>query len=311
MTTVPAPRVFVVGSINEDLIARVRRLPVPGETVLATAESRSAGGKGANQAVAAARAGARAVMVGAVGDDDPGVRLRRELVANMVDTSAVAIAKGQSTGYAAISVDDTGANTIVVVPGANSAVSADMAEAGVAAIGANDVLVVQCEIPDVAIQRVIMRARRARARTVLNLAPYRASSIACGSHPDFLIVNAEEAGQVLGHTVAMGSALEDAVEIASRYRTSCVITLGAAGSVFADTDGAHHVPAVAADVVVDTTGAGDAFVGVFAAALALGETVRSALSRASLAASLSVRLPGAQPSYPDASQIDDPNLITS
>ncbi len=270
-------RVVVVGSINVDQVAQVERHPRPGETVLALGHEQLAGGKGANQAVAAAAAGATVLMVGCVGDDDPGRAYLRRLADRGVDVTHVHISPDQPTGAAYIVVDDERENTIVVVPGANGA-SSDGWPAGFPELTADDVVVLQLEIPLGDVRWAAERAARAGSRIVLNIAPYADLPSSVLALADPVVANEHEA-LLLADSDATASSL--------------LVTLGRNGAVW---DG-EVVPAVqlAPEQVRDTTGAGDAFVGALAAALARGASRREALLAASAAGAQAVTHPGAQP----------------
>jgi ribokinase len=270
-------RVVVLGSLNLDLVTQVERHPEPGETVLGEGLARLAGGKGANQAMAAAAAGAYVAMVGAVGDDDAGRAYLQRLQGAGVDTSAIAVLDDEPTGTALIVVGDGAENSIVVVPGANGRV-ADAALATVEEMTPDDVLLVQLEIPLDTVSAACERAAARDVRVVLNIAPYADLPAAVIQVADPLVANEHEA-QLLGHTGA-------------RPR-SRLVTLGAHGAVWDDLG----LPAVEVpdDEVLDTTGAGDAFCGALAAALARGEDRESALRGALAAGADAVRHLGAQP----------------
>ncbi len=272
-------RVFVLGSLNVDLVTRVARHPQPGETVLGDQLDRLAGGKGANQAVSAAAAGAEVVMVGAVGDDSFGRLYRARLERLGVDVRGVGVHPEAATGAALIVVDTHGENTIVVAPGANRLAgdSATILEE----MRAGDVLLVQLEVPLDAVTAACERAATQGARVVLNLAPYAELPPHVVSLGDPVVVNVHEARQ-LGASRASARSL--------------LVTLGAEG---AEWDGLH-LPAlgVPSGGVRDTTGAGDAFCGALAAALARGEAQESALRAALAAGAAAVQRPGAQADPP-------------
>ncbi|WP_062521936.1 ribokinase [Demequina silvatica] len=291
--------VVVVGSINLDLIATVARHPSPGETLLALGASESPGGKGANQAVAAARRGASTVMVGAVGSDGASTTAVATLAEAGVDISRVAHRPGP-TGLAIITVARDGENTIVVVPGANATVNDAQVQSAADAIAGSSVAVVQAELPIATVEHAIALAGAHGTRVVLNAAPATAFALASLRRADPLVVNEHEAGIVLG--AAMGAPpppdpLDTALALRALGVPSVVVTLGSEGCLGVDESGPWTVPArpVAA---VDTTGAGDAFVGALAAALARGTTLRDAATEATRVAAYSVQHPGAQPSYP-------------
>lgn len=300
-TVRPGGQVVVVGSANLDYVTRVPRLPAAGETVLAESASVGLGGKGMNQAVAAALLGAGVRFVGAVGDDDAGERIRSALTSAGVDGSGVRRVPGLLSGAAYIAVDPAGENCIVVAPGANAAVDADQVRAALAEVPAGAVFVAQLEVPVEAVAAVATIAAERSGRFVLNLAPYGAVPGDVLAAADPLIVNETEALGVLG--LAGSSNLpaaefeEVAAELARRCR-SVVITAGARGALVAAAgDLPCWLPAPPAEVV-DSTGAGDAFVGALAAALAADVSLVAAAARAVAAASASVGAAGAQSSYP-------------
>ena len=275
-------RVVVVGSLNVDLVTHVERHPRPGETVLARGRlARFAGGKGGNQAVAAAQAGARVSMVGWVGDDDAGLAYLARLQSRGIDVSGVRLLRGSPTGQAWITVDDEGENAIVVVPGAN-AEEPTVDEGVLARLGPGDVLLTQLEIPLPVVATVARRAHQRGARVVLNAAPYAALPHDVVALADPLVVNEHEA-----------LALADSDLLPS----SVLVTFGGEGCSW---DGERFAgTAVPAERVVDTTGAGDAFCGALAAALADGADRTQAVHRALAAGAAAVRRHGAQ---------DDPGL---
>jgi len=288
--------VVVIGSVNLDLSVRVPRIAGPGETLLASSMTRSGGGKGANQAVAAALAGAATTFIGCVGDDADGARLRNSLTIFGVRTDLLATVDAP-TGIALISVDDDGENAIIVVPGANAAVGDPTAEQRTR-IAEADVLLAQLEIPQ---PSVVAAARACTTATtfILNAAPSAPLSEELWSLVDILVVNQHEALDLCGpHAVDLDRAtqtLTDRVPVV-------ILTLGSAGSVLARRGREPlriPAPAVAA---VDTTAAGDTFCGVLAAALARGCDLLEAVRLGSAAASLAVGRPGAQDSVPTAGE---------
>ena len=289
------PEVVVVGSANVDLVLPVRRIPRPGETVLAGVMTRGPGGKGANQAVASARAGARTAMVAALGDDDGGALLRDALGSSGVDLSLVS-ATDTPTGTAIITVDDSGENSIVVAPGANGELS--LSAAATAVVGAAKIVLAQLEIPLPTVQA----AAAASSYFILNAAPAAELPDELLADVDLLVVNETEAEAIAG---ADRSALLKKVPAA-------VVTLGAAGAVIL-TRGDDEIEVAGVPVgVVDTTAAGDTFCGVLAATLASASAtgaittsdLTNAVRRANVAASLSVQAAGAISSVPHGEAID-------
>lgn len=263
-----APRVWVLGSLNADMTLAVPWIVRPGETLSATSSTLSPGGKGMNQAVAAAHSGARTVMIGAVGDDDRGAMLAATLERRGVG-SAVVRREGVDTGTAIIQLDAAGENSIVILEGANGTVGPEDATAALAPCREGDVVVAQLEIPQEAIAAGFAVAREQGARTILNAAP-AADASALLPLVDVLVVNETEAEMLLGER-----AEDPARRLHELHGCDVVVTLGGQGSVVLDADGSEAVPAIPTDVV-DTTGAGDAFVGAAAAALAAGASLRDA-----------------------------------
>lgn len=304
--------VVVVGSLNADLVAYAERLPGDGETVHGHAFARAAGGKGLNQAVAAARGGSPTVMLGCVGDDDLGAFLLDQASAAGVDVSGVATEPGAS-GVALISVDDAAANRIIVVAGANAALTAERVEIAFAALASPPAVVLcQLETPLDGVAAALRLGRRSGAVTVLNPAPATTLPAEVLAEVDWLIPNEFEASLVLGEPVSVATT-EAALDVARRLREhgprAVVITLGARGAIAIDPDGAEHVLDAFRVTPVDTTAAGDAFCGGFAAALARGVPVATALRRACATGALTTTRPGAVPSIPTEAEVD--TLLTT
>ena len=288
------PRVTVLGSLNMDISVTVPRLPEPGATVLGSAARFTPGGKGANQAVAAARLGAEVRMAGCVGDDDFGRRLLAALREEGVGHDGVRVTAEAPTGLAMISVDHAGENIITVAPGANHEVGA--AEVHVALAEPQNVLVVCAEIP---VEVIVAALARHRA-SILNLAPAPAdaAAIVAGARPDWLVVNETEAGAVLGRPVrGLAEAGEAAAALLAAGARHAVVTAGAHGAALAGPDGTGTVSAFRVDAV-DTVGAGDTFVGALAVALAAGIPAAEAVRAASAAAATAATRPGAQAGMP-------------
>jgi ribokinase len=298
-------RVFVAGSINMDVVATAARHPRIGETVAGNAVHYFPGGKGANQAVAAAKLGASTALIGRLGTDAFGQQLRAFLSLQGVDLALVQDTAGTHSGTAIITIANAD-NTIVVVPGANALVSVDDVAAPVLAKG--DVAVSQFEIPLPAITAFFKRARAAGATTILNPAPAIACSPELLDLVDILILNETELG-FFAHTELHDSD-EPArfVEAARRLQPGVngiiCVTLGKRG-VLALVDGEASTIAGRAVKAVDTTGAGDCFVGALAAQLAHGKATRDALEYANVAASICVQRMGAAPSMPTAAEVDE------
>src|SRR5215218_3282689 len=296
-------RVFVAGSINMDVVATADRHPLVGETVAGKAVLYFPGGKGANQAVAAAKLGASATLIGRLGTDTFGQQLRTFLGAQGVDLAHVKDTAKTHTGTAIITIANAD-NTIVVVPGANALVSAD--DVAAPALTRDDVAVSQFEIPLPTVAAFFERARAAGATTILNPAPAIACSPALLDLADILILNETELG-FFAHTELHDSDAPDRfVEAARRLRTDAngiiCVTLGKRG-VLALVDGEALMIGGRAVKAVDTTGAGDCFVGALAAQLAGGAAIRNALHYANAAASICVQRMGAAPSMPQAPEV--------
>lgn len=301
--------VGVIGSINVDLTLLVDRIPGPGETRLGSGGTLSPGGKGANQAVAAARQGVSVLMVGAVGRDANAAAATELLRQSGVDLALVAEADGP-TGMAVVTVDRQAENSIVVVPGANAAVDTSRVEAALPHLAGCDVVVLQGEVPPPAIEYALDALAGSGVRTVLNLAPVLPLAAEAIRLAAVLVVNEHEAEETLriltgGRLDLAGDPVPDGTELALALAAAglgaVVVTLGSRGAVLADGGGALHVPAPAVEAV-DTTGAGDAFVGVMAAWLARGLPLRQACELAAHAAARTVTGFGAQQSYPWAEE---------
>jgi ribokinase len=285
--------IAVVGSLNLDLVVRVPRLPGPGETVSGDDVFRNPGGKGANQAVAAARLGRGVAMVGCVGDDEAGHELLASLEADGVDRSRVRVVDGVPTGTAFITVGEDGENQIVVSPGANARLTpGDVAAAGTA-LAAAAVTLLQLEVP---LATVAAAARTAGGKVVLNPAPVRALPSALLGEVDVLVPNRVELAQLAAGRVP--ATVEEATELAGRLPArAVVVTLGADGALVVEHGRARHVPAVPVRPV-DTTAAGDAFCGGLADALAAGAALEDAARRAVRVAAAACLRQGAQASLP-------------
>ncbi|MDE2768959.1 MAG: ribokinase [Chloroflexota bacterium] len=292
-------RIAVVGSINQDIVIRVPRIPRPGETVHHGRLARYAGGKGANQAVAAARAGATVSMLGAVGTDADGDDLLRGLIAEGVDTTHVARVDSAATGTALIAVDDAGANSIAVAEGANFQIDPEDVQSAIAAL--QPVAVVgQREVPDDVINAAFQATTP--GLRVLNVSPVDEGVAINLGLVDIAIVNEIEAAQLTADSSPDDDSAALARVLAEQTHRGCVVTLGGQGLV-AQVDGQTHVQPAFPTTVVDTTGAGDAFCGVFTAALAAGRQVETALRWGQAAGALAAAKAGAQPSMPMADDI--------
>ncbi|ONH51565.1 ribokinase [Pseudomonas cedrina] len=291
-------KVVVVGSLNMDLVTRASRLPRAGETLIGQTFSTVPGGKGANQAVACARLGADVSMVGCVGTDAYGTQLREALQVEGIDCRAVSTVDG-SSGVALIVVDDSSQNAIVIVAGSNGELTPASLQAFDAVLQAADVIVCQLEVPMDTVGHALARGRELGKTVILNPAP------ASGPLPaewyasiDYLIPNESEATALSGVTVdSIESAKVAATQLIRAGAGKVIITLGSKGALFADGQGFEHLSAPKVKAV-DTTAAGDTFVGGFAAALANGKSEAEAIRFGQVAAALSVTRAGAQPSIP-------------
>jgi ribokinase len=293
--------IIVVGSINLDLIANVDRLPAPGETVRGSGFATAPGGKGANQALAAARAGAKVRMVGAVGKDNFANEALALLRDGKIDLSGVGETFA-STGTALIMVADDGENVIAVVPGANdSVVTGDLSKAF---MKKGDVVLLQQEIPLQTVDAALDAARAAGAVTVLNTAPFRAEAAAFLGKADYVVANETEF-DLYGEALSLSGRDRPARmrDFAGTTGRTIVVTLGGDGVLAATPADLLMVPALNV-TPVDTVGAGDTFCGYFAAGLSSGLPLDQALARAAAAGSLACLKPGAQPAIPLAKDVE-------
>ncbi|QZP30327.1 ribokinase [Pseudomonas sp. DR48] len=296
-------KVVVIGSLNMDLVTRAPRLPRGGETLIGESFATVSGGKGANQAVAAARLGAQVSMVGCIGSDAYGQELRGALLAEQIDCQAVSTVEGAS-GVALIVVDDNSQNAIVIVAGANGALTPQVIDQFDAVLQAADVIICQLEVPDATVGYALKRGRELGKTVILNPAPAsRPLPADWYASIDYLIPNESEASALSGVPVdSLQSAETAASALIALGAGKVIITLGAQGSLFANGTGFEHFPASQVKAV-DTTAAGDTFVGGFAAALASGKSEAEAIRFGQVAAALSVTRAGAQPSIPTLSEV--------
>ena len=295
----PDGTIVVVGSVNVDLLAQVQRHPRPGETLHGTGGRMLPGGKGANQAVAAARLGARVAMVGAVGSDVQAEAALSALREAGVDLGHVAEIEGP-TGLAIVTVAEDGENSIVVIAGANDAMDAGRVRAAAEAISAARIVVCQGEIPRDGIEAL---PALVTGRFLHNPAPVMELDPAVLRASDPLVVNQHEAGLVLAQLAPDQEAPEDPEAVVAALRAagipSAVLTLGADGSLVADQAGVRRIPPAPVEAV-DTTGSGDAFIGALALGLARGDDLATAARLASRVGAFAATGEGAQPSYPTA-----------
>ncbi|TPK32480.1 ribokinase [Mesorhizobium sp. B2-5-4] len=294
--------IVVIGSINLDLIASVDRLPAPGETVPGSAFVTAGGGKGANQALAAARAGAEVCMIGAVGNDSfagDAMRLLREAG---VDLSRIR-ESDRPTGTALILVDERGENIITVVPGANATVSADDLSPADLPLKQGDLVLLQHEIPLPTVEASLRAARHAGAISVLNTAPFRAEAASFLTRADYVVANETEFDLYSDALeLAGGNRAARMRDYVRRFQSNVIVTLGGEGLLCATPHQFFECPALEIEPV-DTVGAGDTFCGYLAQSLSAGESLETALTRASTAAALACLSRGAQPSIPHARDV--------
>ncbi|MEE2524583.1 ribokinase [Pseudarthrobacter sp. J75] len=290
-------KVAVVGSINLDQVIRIGRHPLPGETLLGSSLTLLPGGKGANQALAAARLGADVSLIGAIGNDANAALASELLQASGMDLSALRTADAP-TGLAIICVAENGENTIVVIPGANSVMDAMAVESAAAQIAEAAVVVLQGEIPA---DGIAAAARLATGRVVLNLAPVVALDPAVIRSANPLVVNEHEGALVLSQLAPESAAPVDDEALVAALRAqgipSVVLTRGADGAICSDDGGTQLLPAPSVQAV-DTSGAGDAFVGALSTALAAGASLLDASRLAVRVGAFAVRGHGTQASYP-------------
>lgn len=293
-----AGRVVVVGSLNVDRPWRVARHPLVGETIAGHPLAPLPGGKGLNQAVAARRMGVEVSLLGCVGDDADGRWLVGIAADEGIDVDAIEVASDDPTGTALIVIDDAGANTVTVAPGANRAL-----EVASVRLDRRDVVVAQLEVPVAAIEAAFAEARAVGARTLLNPSPVGEAGPLV-QQADVLVVNELEAAELAGGE--RSEVLADPLAVAGRLARSgqsVVVTLGAAGVVAVGPDGEHQVAGRRAEAI-DTTGAGDCFLGVLAAGLADGLLLGPALERANRAAALAVSRLGTVGAMPTRAEVD-------
>jgi ribokinase len=297
-------KIAVVGSANVDLVTFNDTFPRPGETIFGKKFDMGFGGKGANQAVAAGRCGASVGMVAKVGSDLLGPATIKNFESQGIDARYVGIAEGISTGVAPIFVDPSGQNSIVVITGANDTLSPEDVDAAAPLLSQADTILLQFEIPMATVYHTIQFAKSKGIRCILNPAPFRPSDFQEVAPVDYFVPNESEAEAITGFPV---HTIEDAGKCAeyllARGLSHVVITLGERGSLLATGKGLESIPAFKVDPI-DTTGAGDAFIGSFAVFLGEGLTDQEALTRASLYAALSTTRVGTQKSFPSREEFD-------
>ena len=299
--------ITVVGSLNMDLVVRAPRMPGPGETVMGSEFRTIPGGKGANQAVGAARLGARVSMVGRVGNDDFGRAQIRNLSVLGIDTSRIMVDQEEPTGIALITLDAGGQNSIVLAPGANMQLTQEDIDESRHILSRSQILCLQLESPLPVVRHAIALARDLHVPIVLNPAPAPEEALEPGmlSQVDYLIPNEFETSVLSGIDVTATTGVEPAAArvLLDRGVRNVILTLGARGALLATADGVLPVPGHQVEVV-DTTAAGDAFVAGFSVALAEGKDPVEAVRWANACGALAVTVLGAQPSLPTRSALD-------
>ena len=304
---IPADRksICVVGSANIDLIFRVPRLPVPGETFAGYSLHQCMGGKGANQAVVAARLGADVTFVARVGNDGFGIEAIEAYKSEGINTSFIQLDDQQPTGTAAILVDDAAENSIIVVAGANACLRPDHVQAARSTIENSSVLLSQLETPVNTTLEAFQIARAMDVLTILTPAPAENVTPELLELCDICVPNKTEIATIVGQQV---NSDQDAIHAAELLRDRgvkrVVLTMGGEGVLLVDESGSSHIPATKVDAV-DTTGAGDAFTGGMAVGLGEGFSLEEAAKRAGLVAAVSVARPGTQPSFPTLKEVDE------
>lgn len=295
--------ITVIGSINLDLIATTGRLPGPGETVGGKSFSTAPGGKGANQALAARRAGADVSMVGAAGRDSFAGDALALMKDAGVDLSGVA-KTDEATGVALILVGGDGENMIAVVPGANGTMTAERAREAVADLPDNGIVLLQLEIPEEAVEAALGAAQDRGLTSILNLAPFTDAAAGLASLATILIANETEFSALTGKNVSDADGVADAAaDYSATHGQTMIVTLGAEGAVVAENGTVARVASPKIDPV-DTVGAGDTFCGYLAHGLSSGMTLEEAVARAVRAGALACLKPGAQPAIPTADEVE-------
>ena len=297
------PKVVVVGSSNTDLVVRVPNLPGPGETVLGHSFARNAGGKGANQAVAAARAGALVTFVGCVGDDEFGREALAGLARDEIDVTHVRTCPGEPSGVALIAVDESGENSISVAAGANGSLLPEHLDAAREAFNEADVVLLQLEVPIAAVVRAAQLGRSTGAQVILNPAPAQPLPPDLLKCVSTIVPNETETEGLTGILPhSRRDAEEAAAALVAQGVERVILTLGERGALLVSPDIVEQISATRVQAV-DTTAAGDAFCGALAASLGVGDPAPFAVGFACAAASCAVTRQGAQPSLPRLEEI--------
>lgn len=299
------PRITVIGSSNVDLIMKLPHLPEMGETVTDGQFVQVFGGKGANTAVAAARAGGHVTFVNAVGDDPYAPTMLESLERDGIDTTQILRVGGVHSGTALVMFDGAGRNYLAVAPGANYALTPEHVEACESIIASSSMVLMQMEIPDQTIERGLRIASDAKVPVLFNWAPARQSTLKVDSRMTVLVVNENEASALTGIAVAdAAAAIDAATKLATQGPATVIVTLGTHGAVVCEAGQSTIIPAFTVRAV-DTTAAGDTFCGALAVALSEGVPLENAVRFASAAAAISVTRVGAQPSIPTRLEIEE------
>jgi ribokinase len=298
------PQIVVVGSSNTDMVVQVPHIPAPGETVLGGQFVMVPGGKGANQAVAAARLGAQVTFIARLGQDAFAEASLQNFVAAAIDTSFIVRDAEAASGVALIFVDTGGENAIAVAPGANARLSPEDVDPAEEAIARADVLLLQLEMPIATVEHAIAVAKRHARRVVLNPAPAQPVSDGLLSQVDILTPNETEAAMLLGDSAAGLAGITPTAEaLLAKGVGAVIVTLGKEGAFVVEPGGSYHVPGKRV-TAVDTTAAGDTFSAALAVAWAEGRELRAAVEWANAAAALSVTRRGAQSSLPTRAELE-------
>ncbi len=297
------PQICVVGSVNMDLVFRTPRMPAVGETLHGHEFRQIPGGKGANQAVAAARQGADVRFIGAVGDDGFGDFSQQSLSTDGISLTHLSRIPGVATGVAGILVEDNGSNSIVLAAGANASLTPAHIDAAAADIRSAQILLCQLETPLNTVTQAIATARAAGVKVILNPAPAQDLSPELLAQVDYLILNETEAGQLSGIAVTDNASAQAASEkLLSMGVGQVLLTMGGHGAQITQAGLSQFIPAIRVDVV-DTTAAGDTFVGAFAVGIANGLSLLEASQEAQYTAALTVTKLGAQTSIPQRAEV--------
>ncbi|WMM24573.1 ribokinase [Tissierella sp. MB52-C2] len=289
-------KVLVIGSLNTDMVVSVERIPMIGETTLASYVEKHNGGKGANQAVACSRFGAKTYMIGAIGNDEDGKALQQSLKNDDIDITGIKIDQNQKTGMAWITVDKNADNSIVVIPGANGSITKEDIEANEGLFNEVGIILLQLEIPIETVEYAINKGKEKGCTIILNPAPAIELSPSILSKIDIITPNKSELDTLTKDIVAEDS-YKKALELIKFGVGNVICTLGENGALLVNKNGKIEFPGLTVDAI-DTTGAGDCFNGVLAAEIANGNSVEEAIEYAIKASAISVTRKGAQSSMP-------------